>query len=223
MYGVERHSEPAAIIYKSSPIPPPPPSSFFSAPSSPTDTQVTHTLLHQTKPKTHTKLLSKAPQAQNPPTTSNVAALAACPSGPFRPGSQCGGDCIDALRCSKNAAGDSSNHVVRVQASQIAVLSFFFFFFASPTSLSRSPSSIAKCLCVPRLRWNEGCPIESRGVKGDGWALWVLVGQDHDMSNPSLSLPPMLIEQDVRVPSPLRGHALLAYHTFLKQELPRGG
>lgn len=42
------------------------------------------------------------------------------------------------------------------------------------------------------------------------------------MSNPSLSLPPMLIEQYVRVPSPLRGHALLAYHTFQKQELPRG-
>lgn len=162
MYGgVERHSEPAAIIYKSSPIPPP--LSFFSAPSPLTHTQVTHALLHQTKPKTPTKLLSKAPQAQNPPTTSNLAALAACPNGPFRPESQCGGDCVDALRCSKNTAGDSSNHVVRVQASQIDVL---FLFFASPTSLSKSPSSIAKCLCVPRLRWNEGCPIESRGLKG---------------------------------------------------------
>ena len=37
-----------------------------------------------------------------------ATALASCPNGPYEAGSECGGDCIDARRCSKN-----TNHVVR--------------------------------------------------------------------------------------------------------------
>ena len=48
-----------------------------------------------------------------------ATALAVCPNGPYLQGSACGdgSDCAGALRCSKNAAGQKTHHVVRTAPS----------------------------------------------------------------------------------------------------------
>ena len=109
---------------------------FFSAPSFQTRRENQHTdphaFLHykNQKPKLLTSTKPKPPPANMQIVTIlttlalAATALAACANGPYLEGGSCGGgsDCEGAQRCSKNASGKTTNHVVRTAKSTFCSL-----------------------------------------------------------------------------------------------------